>query len=184
MKQNEKLKLVFDFIADYLSEEVTEEVVKTPEVTEEPLEDRVFIQETENNDNTANRSYQIMKKIDELDRRDAEVNRAVKIAVDPFKKALKEAKSEYIDKVTEDKVKDEEKLKEEFQTKTGVTLDDNGNLVSVEVQTLTDNRTNKEVLEEVGVDTGAIIKKAKTIKTKASTRKRKPSPSSRTRKKK
>jgi len=88
MKKEEKLKIVFDFIADYLSDE---EVKTKPKASEDSV--------VNENKSQSSRSYQIMQKMDEMDERDAEVKRAVKQAKKPLEKSFKDLKAQYLKEV-------------------------------------------------------------------------------------
>lgn len=129
MKNNEKLKIVFDFIADYLSEE---ETTQSETSKEEPIEftENDKIVETPFSSNLK-RAYTLMKTMEDKDKENAIVKREVKKVVDPIKEELNRVKAEYNEKILKDKAKED--------TRTGVTLDDDGNLIKVEVPNLTED---------------------------------------------
>lgn len=130
MKNNEKLKIVFDFIADYLSEEETAK-------TETDKEESNKIEITENDEivetpfgNSLKRAYKLMKIMEDKDKENALIKHQVRKEVDPIKEELNRVKAEYAEKIIKEKEKEE--------TRTGVTLDDKGNLVKVEVPHITE----------------------------------------------
>lgn len=133
MKREEKLKIAIDFIADYLSpalpvEKVTEKVTEDIEDTDENV-----LVETESEDHLT-RAYTLMKKLEAMDRENAEVNKQVKKVVNPIKEELKKKKAEY-----ENKLLEVEKLIEhkEEGSQVGVTLDEKtGNMIRVVVEPL------------------------------------------------
>jgi len=145
MDRENKLKLVFDFIANYLSEEES--------ITKEEDSEYTVTENEEVNDNMK-RAYTIMKKMDELDKQDALTNRVVKEATKPFKEALKEERK-----------KNEEKLCDTFKSRIGVTLDDKGKISEVEVGNLRDYVPISEVMENIGPSLNDIkdMDKTKTI---------------------
>ena len=87
MNNSEKLKLVFDFIADYLSDGE----VKGKEIKEDKIDSENFVI-TENED-AYKRAYTLMKKMDEINKIEAEKKMAVREATNPLLEALKEAKT-------------------------------------------------------------------------------------------
>lgn len=133
MENKEKLMLVFDFLAEYLSNESNTN------------------SDTAINENsTMAKAYDIMKKMDEMDKTDAKIKSAVNNATKPLKEAINKAKTLYkeesdLDKKTEE-VKD---LTEKFTERTGVTLDDEGKLVEVKVGPLKEYTTISQVMEEI-----------------------------------
>ncbi len=141
MKNTEKLKVVFDFIADYLSEdEVTNEI----EVTEENLteEENTTVEELAVTEEDAKfkRAYSIMKKMDEMDKENAFYNKGVKETINPIKEALNRVRVNYeVDKSVKD-------LTEAFEEKTGITLDAHGKIAEVKVGPLREYTSIKEIL--------------------------------------
>lgn len=120
MNKTEKLKLVFDFIADYLSES-EEEFVLNNNTNEE----------TNGEDGNMKRAYTIMKKVDEIDKVNAKVNKAVA----PYKEELRKLNEEgnknaIIEKMVSD-APDGESV--------GVTFDENADLIKVNVKELSKN---------------------------------------------
>lgn len=130
MEKKEKLMLVFDFLAEYLT------------------------QETESSDNGAlSKAYDIMKKVDEMDKTDAKISSAVKSAI---KKVKEETKSRLeTEKVIEDNSSNEgmpvhqSQLSETFKQRTGVTLDAEGRLVEVKVGPMKEYTTISKVMDEI-----------------------------------
>lgn len=119
MNKSEKLKLVFDFIADYLSES-EEEFVLNNNTNEET-----------SGDGNMKRAYTIMKKVDEIDKVNAKVNKAVA----PYKEELRKLNEEgnknaIIEKMVLDETDDES---------VGVTFDENADLIKVNVKELNKN---------------------------------------------
>jgi hypothetical protein len=128
MNKTEKLKMVFDFIADYLSEE---DVKSDNNVNEE-----VSINETEDKD-SMKRAYTIMKKVDEIDKVNAKVNRSVA----PYKEELTKIKHQsQNDALLEKMVASGELPSDELTNeREGVTFDDNAELMKVKVNELNKN---------------------------------------------
>tara|TARA_B100001173_G_scaffold276446_1_gene257321 strand:- start:765 stop:1202 length:438 start_codon:yes stop_codon:yes gene_type:complete len=112
MKKKEKLKLVFDFIADYLSEESSELNVKNEEVVlEQPSDDSL------------KRAYTIIKKLDDRDK-------TFNMDKTPSNNKVKEERDINLNDFKENLVKlNDLKTEKPF----GVTLDSNGNLIKVSV---------------------------------------------------
>ena len=112
MKKKEKLKLVFDFIADYLSEESSELKVKNEEVVlEQPSDDSL------------KRAYTIIKKLDDRDK-------TFNMDKTPSNNKVKEERDINLNDFKENLVKlNDLKTEKPF----GVTLDSNGNLIKVSV---------------------------------------------------
>jgi len=145
MKNSEKLKLVFDFIADYLSDEV----VSGEEVKNEEINSENFVI-TENED-AYKRAYTLMKKMDEIDKVEAEKKTAVREATNPLIEALKEAKTLHEEKIIEDeKTEEVNELTKNFTERTGITLDDEGKVCEVKVGNLKDYVPISDVMENVG----------------------------------
>lgn len=149
MNKADKLKLVFDFIADYLSDE-SSEIKQEIEITNDTSELSI------NDDDAYKRAYTIMKKMDEIDRAEARQKVAVREAVDPIKIQLKKVKEEAEKKAKEEKeILDKieklptENLKDLFKKKTGVTLDDEGKIKEVEVGNLRDYVPISDVMVDV-----------------------------------
>lgn len=131
MNKTDKLKKVFDFIAEYLSDDETQSIkVDEPEVNVSEME------LTNKGEDTIKRAYTIMKKLDERDKQNAIINTEVKKATDPLKEELDKLKKEYETNVkldTEEEIK--ETLKEEVKDKVVVSFnDENGakNILEVE----------------------------------------------------
>lgn len=131
MEKKEKLMLVFDFLAEYLTKE------------------------TESSDNGAlSKAYDIMKKVDEMDKTDAKISSAVKSAI---KKVKEETKSILeTEKALEDSLSNEDtpfesqpQLSETFKQRTGVTLDAEGKLVEVKVGPIKEYTTISKVMDEI-----------------------------------
>lgn len=119
MNKSEKLKLVFDFIADYLSES-EEEFVLNNNTNEETSED-----------GNMKRAYTIMKKVDEIDKANAKVNRAVA----PYKEELRKLNEEGNKKAITEKMVEDAPGGESI----GVTFDENADLIKVNVKELNKN---------------------------------------------
>lgn len=124
MNKNDKLKLVFDFIADYLTEdEKTTLNVNTSKSSITNVEDA-----------NLTHSVKLMKKMDEIDK----INTAVKSSTRPLIDKITKIKKEYTENVLNDK----------FLERTGVTLDENGQVVTVQVGPLTKDKSIKDILKE------------------------------------
>jgi arginyl-tRNA synthetase len=141
MKNTEKLKVVFDFIADYLSED---EITNELELTEEKLteEEDTTVEELAVTEEDAKfkRAYSIMKKMDEMDKENAFYNQGVKETIAPIKEALNRVRVNYeVDKSVRD-------LSEAFEEKTGITLDANGKIAEVKVGPLKEYTSIKDIL--------------------------------------
>ena len=130
MNKKEKLELVFDFISDYLSEDKVEDKVEDKDYTITEKEDKY------------KRAYTIMKKLESID--DEDVN--LKNALTQIKSIKKEIDKTFL----KSKLEESELLKDEFTSKTGVTLDKDGKLVSVEVDNLRDYVPISEVMDDIG----------------------------------
>lgn len=149
MNKNEKLKIVFDFIADYL----TDNEVK--ETKSEPKEDVNDYSLTETEDKYK-RAYSLMKKIDERDKIETAKNIAVREATNPLKKALLEAKSTHEDILIKDKEEEEKEIITEsnlmgkFREKTGVTINEEGKVTEVKVGNLRDYVPISDIIEDEG----------------------------------
>ena len=128
MKKSEKLKLVFDFIADYLSDEPIEETVEETVEETESIEDDLQVSNGE--EDKYKRAYKIMKKVEDIDKTHYKVRSEVKDKVKPIIDELKKVKTEYEDKL----------ISERDKERTGVTLDDNGNLIKVSVPNTLEER--------------------------------------------
>lgn len=150
MKNSEKLKLVFDFIADYLSdEEVSGEDVSGEDVNGEEISDENLLI-TENED-AYKRAYTLMKKMDEINKIEVEKKMAVREATNPLIEALKEAKNLHEEKIIEDKETEEvNELTKNFTERTGITLDDEGKVSEVKVGNLRDYVPISDVMENIG----------------------------------
>lgn len=180
MKKSEKLKLVFDFIADYLSDE-SSEAKEEIQISDDSSELTI----TENED-AYKRAYTLMKKMDEINKIEAEKKAAVREAVNPIKNQLKKVKEEADKKAKEEKeILDAiEKLPkvplsdvisgkvDAFKERTGVTLDDEGKISEVSVGNLRDYVPISDVMENVGPslndvrdeDTSKAIARGKALK--------------------
>ena len=140
MENKEKLMLVFDFLAEYLSNEsnTNSDTTNTNSYT------------TKNEDSTMAKAYDIMKKVDEMDKTDARVKSAVNNATKPLKEAINKAKTLYKEKLELNKKTEEVKdLTEKFTERTGITLDDEGKLVEVKAGPLKEYTTISQVMEEI-----------------------------------
>lgn len=131
MNKTDKLKKVFDFIAEYLSDDETQSIkVDGPEVNVSEME------LTNKGEDTIKRAYTIMKKLDERDKQNAIINTEVKKATNPLKEELDKLKKEYETSVkldTEEEIK--ETLKEEVKDKVVVSFNDENstkNILEVE----------------------------------------------------
>ena len=120
MEKSEKLKLVFDFIADYLSEETVNETVNETESNDDDLLG------SKGDEDKYRRTLEIMKKVEDIDKTQYKIRNEVKDRVRPIIDEIKKVKTEYEDKLISERDKD----------RTGVTLDDNGNLIKVSVSPL------------------------------------------------
>ena len=130
MNKKEKLELVFDFISDYLSEDKVEDKVKDKDYTITEKEDKY------------KRAYTIMKKLESIDDEDVSLKNAL-TQINSIKKE--------IDKTfLKSKLEESELLKDEFTSKTGVTLGEDGKLVTVEVDNLRDYVPISEVMDDIG----------------------------------
>lgn len=167
MKNSEKLKLVFDFIADYLSDEPIE-AKEEIQISDNSSELTI----TENGD-AYKRAYTIMKKMDEINKIEAEKKMAVREATNPLLEALKEAKTLHEEELILDKKTEEVKeLTKNFTERTGITFDDEGKIAEVKVGNLRDYVPISDVMENVGPslndvrdeDTSKAIAKGKAIK--------------------
>ena len=142
MKKSEKLKLVFDFISDYLSDE---EVKKEIEINDDSS--KLSIKDDED---TYKRAYTIMKKMDEINKIEAEKKIAVREATNPLFKALKEAKTLHKEKIIEDKKTEEvNELTKNFVERTGITIDDEGKVSEVKVGNLKDYTPISEIITDL-----------------------------------
>ena len=112
MKKEEKLKVVFDFIADYLSEKSIDLKVKDENIVlEQPSDDSL------------KRAYTIIKKLDDRDK-------TFNTDKTSYNKKHKESLDINLNNFKENLVKlNDLKMEEPF----GVTLDSNGNLIKVPV---------------------------------------------------
>lgn len=128
MNKTEKLKMVFDFIADYLSEEDVK--------SDNNVNGEVTINENEGDDNLK-RAYTIMKRVDEIDNINAKVHRRVA----PYKDELTKIKHQsQNDALLEKMVASGELPSDEFTNeREGVTFDDNAELMKVNVKELSKN---------------------------------------------
>lgn len=118
MKNNEKLKVVFDFIAEYLSEDNS--VVSTETSNEDVVIEK-------KGDDALKRAYTIMKKMDAIDQVNAKVSQQVKETVNPIMKELKKVKDEYAGKTLES---------EKNGNRSGVTIDAEGVVSKISVPPL------------------------------------------------
>ena len=125
MNKTEKLKMVFDFIADYLYEEDVK--------SNNNLNEEVSINETEDED-SMKRAYTIMKKVDEIDKVNAKVNRSVS----PYKEELTKIKHQSKNDALLEKMVASGDLPSDELTneREGVTFDDNAELMKVNVKEL------------------------------------------------
>ena len=140
MENKEKLILVFDFLAEYLSNEsnTNSDTTNTNSHT------------TKNEDSTMVKAYDIMKKVDEMDKTDARIKSAVNNATKPLKEAINKVKTLYKEELELNKKTEEVKdLTEKFTERTGITLDDEGKLVEVKVGPLKEYTTISQVMEEI-----------------------------------
>lgn len=140
MENKEKLMLVFDFLAEYLSNEsnTNSDTTNTNSHT------------TKNEDSTMAKAYDIMKKVDEMDKTDARIKSAVNNATKPLKEAINKVKTLYKEESELNKKAEEVKdLTEKFTERTGITLDDEGKLVEVKVGPLKEYTTISQVMEEI-----------------------------------
>jgi hypothetical protein len=105
MDKTEKLRKVFDFIAEYLSE-------SQPEVTTtEPVVKADEMELTNKGDDSLKRAYTLMKKLDERDKQHATVVTEVKKATEPLKEELNRIKKEYEEQLNLDVL---EEIKEAY----------------------------------------------------------------------
>jgi hypothetical protein len=125
MDKTEKLRKVFDFIAEYLSESQPEVVSKELTVNVDEIE------LTNKSDDSLKRAYNLMKKLDERDKQNVIVTTEVKKATDSIKEEMDRLKKEHevnIKIATEEEIKEtlkeevKEELKEEFKNKVVVSF--------------------------------------------------------------
>ena len=127
MNKKERLGLVFDFISDYL---INEDNVNNAEFKV---------------DEKMGRAHDIMKKMDEIDNVDSRLKSELKEKMDSIRTNhhadLKDKK--------EDKEISNNSLNKSFKDRTGVTLDKEGKITSVEVGPLKEYTTISEVMNKV-----------------------------------
>lgn len=132
MRQETKLKLVFDFIADYLSnDDSPNEIVSTTELTTKELITEADVVETGEDDFT--RAYEIMKRLEVSDNK-----KLVKVNADTIKMLRDENRHL---RNENDALKAAERKKiDETGEKLGLTIGPDGKVVSVSVKPLTHER--------------------------------------------
>lgn len=132
MRQETKLKLVFDFIADYLSDDDSpNEIVSTTELTTKELITEADVVETGEDDFT--RAYEIMKRLEVSDNK-----KLVKVNADTIKMLRDENRHL---RNENDALKAAERKKiDETGEKLGLTIGPDGKVVSVSVKPLTHER--------------------------------------------
>lgn len=155
MKNNEKLKIVFDFIADYLSEEETIQI-ETPKET--PKEESKEIEFTEDDEivetpfsDSLKRAYKLMKTMEDKDKENAIIKQQVKQIVNPIKEELNRVKAEYAEKILKDERGEGSETTEEPKERPkryGATLNDEGSLVMVEVPHLNTEGNDDELISK------------------------------------
>ncbi len=136
MNKQEKLTIVFDFIADYLSDEVKEVKKESEDINVNS--DDFTVTETED---TMKRAYTIMKRIDERDKAEASTKIAVRKATKPLEDMLAKVREKY------ESEQSNSATVESFKEKTGVTLDDEGKITEVKVGNLKEYVPIKSALE-------------------------------------
>lgn len=142
MENKEKLMLVFDFLADYLTNDSNSNDNTTLKNLDKSSDKRK---------DTITKSYDIMKKMDEMDKTDAKIKSAVNNATKPLKEVINKVKTLFNEEVQLDKKTEEIKeLTERFTQKTGVTLDNEGKVVEVKVEPLRDYVPISEVMDDIG----------------------------------
>ena len=135
MNKKEKLSLVFDFISDYL---LNEDDVNNTEAEVNNLEN-------ESNEKMG-RAHDIMKKMDEIDNVDSKVKSELKEKMKNLRSSHHAAL-----KINKEIVNEplNEPLNESFKNRTGVTLDSEGKLTSVDVGPIKEYTTISEVMNKV-----------------------------------
>ncbi len=133
MEKSNKLKIVFDFIADYLIEEESTNSTKVINKKEnsEPSEE---VNKEECEESRLKRAYSIMKKMDEMDKESALTNRV--------SQHIKKTKSEEIKSI-----ENEDELINSFKERTGVTLDDTGKISKIKVGPINEYTKISDILK-------------------------------------